>query len=97
MLVASNLNLMEYVNSVPSGLVSIRPAPDPSTQDEPSVNNVHGSGTKASSLPVSHVKTLDFCAIFQVFRTSLIHLGDASEDRAALSGHAVTIPWSYLL
>nr|GFC88474.1 hypothetical protein [Tanacetum cinerariifolium] len=26
-----------------SGLVSIRPAPDPSTHDDPSVNNVHGS------------------------------------------------------
>nr|GEV62361.1 copia protein [Tanacetum cinerariifolium] len=31
------------VNSVPSGLVSISPAPDPSTHDDPSVNSVHGS------------------------------------------------------
>nr|GEW10116.1 hypothetical protein [Tanacetum cinerariifolium] len=31
------------VNFVPSGLVSISPAPDPSTYDDPSVNNVHGS------------------------------------------------------
>ncbi|GKG47637.1 hypothetical protein Tco_0507122, partial [Tanacetum coccineum] len=36
---------MAYVNSAPSGFVSIRPAPEPSTQDEPSVNNVHGSGS----------------------------------------------------
>ncbi|GKG22549.1 hypothetical protein Tco_0387852, partial [Tanacetum coccineum] len=45
LLVASNLNLIAYVNSTPFGFVSIRPAPEPSTQDEPSVNNVHGSGT----------------------------------------------------
>ncbi|GJU27038.1 hypothetical protein Tco_1165659 [Tanacetum coccineum] len=31
------------VNSIPFGLVSISPAPDPSTHDEPSVNSVHGS------------------------------------------------------
>ncbi|GJY82828.1 hypothetical protein Tco_0496204 [Tanacetum coccineum] len=31
------------VNSVPSGLVSINPAPDPSIHDDPSVNSVHGS------------------------------------------------------
>ncbi|GKF59303.1 hypothetical protein Tco_0176089, partial [Tanacetum coccineum] len=43
------------VNSVPSGLVSISPAPDPSTHDDPSVNSVHGSCgvsiTDASSGP----------------------------------------------
>ncbi|GKD38905.1 hypothetical protein Tco_1259112, partial [Tanacetum coccineum] len=31
------------VNFVPSWLVSIKPAPDPSTHDDPSVNSVHGS------------------------------------------------------
>nr|GFA34183.1 hypothetical protein [Tanacetum cinerariifolium] len=31
------------VNFVPFGLVSISPAPDPSTHDDPSVNSVHGS------------------------------------------------------
>nr|GEW28592.1 hypothetical protein [Tanacetum cinerariifolium] len=31
------------VNSVPFGLVSISPAPDPSTHDDPSVNSIHGS------------------------------------------------------
>ncbi|GJS08255.1 hypothetical protein Tco_0365051 [Tanacetum coccineum] len=40
---------MAYVNSAPSGFVSIRPAPEPSTQDEPSVNNVHGSGSASGS------------------------------------------------
>nr|GEU79384.1 hypothetical protein [Tanacetum cinerariifolium] len=31
------------VNSVPSGLVSISPTPDPSTHDDPSVNSIYGS------------------------------------------------------
>ncbi|GJS63322.1 hypothetical protein Tco_0677886 [Tanacetum coccineum] len=31
------------VNSAPSGLVSIRPVPDPSIHDDPSVNSIHGS------------------------------------------------------
>ncbi|GKE80918.1 hypothetical protein Tco_1550918, partial [Tanacetum coccineum] len=55
---ASNLNLMAYVNSAPSGFVSIRPASEPSTQDEPSVNNVHGSVVPAdssSSIPADNV------------------------------------------
>ncbi|GJW17867.1 hypothetical protein Tco_0025303, partial [Tanacetum coccineum] len=47
LLVASNLNLIAYVNSVPSGLVSIRPASEPSTHDEPSVNNIQGSGSSS--------------------------------------------------
>ncbi|GKD18686.1 hypothetical protein Tco_1207844, partial [Tanacetum coccineum] len=49
LLVASNLNLMAYVNSAPSGFVSMRPSPEPSTHDEPSVNNVHGSGSTSGS------------------------------------------------
>ncbi|GJS13646.1 putative reverse transcriptase domain-containing protein [Tanacetum coccineum] len=44
---ASNLNLMAYVNSAPSGFVNISPAPEPSTQDDPSVNKVHGSGSSS--------------------------------------------------
>ncbi|GKE81424.1 hypothetical protein Tco_1551424, partial [Tanacetum coccineum] len=35
------------VGSVSS--VSIKPAPEPSTQDDPSVNNVHGSGSSSSA------------------------------------------------
>nr|GEU90706.1 hypothetical protein [Tanacetum cinerariifolium] len=34
---------LRKVNSVPSGLVSISPVPDPSTHDDPSVNSVYGS------------------------------------------------------
>ncbi|GJY35580.1 hypothetical protein Tco_0420958, partial [Tanacetum coccineum] len=49
LLVASNLNLKALVNSIPSGFVSIRPAPKPSTQDDPSVNNVYGSGSSTSA------------------------------------------------
>ncbi|GKE76726.1 hypothetical protein Tco_1542846 [Tanacetum coccineum] len=40
---------MAYVNSAPYGFVSISPAPEPSTQDEPFVNNVHGSGSTSGS------------------------------------------------
>ncbi|GJR30443.1 hypothetical protein Tco_1106675 [Tanacetum coccineum] len=40
---------MAYVNSAPSGFVGIRPVPEPSTQDEPSVNKVHGSGSTSGS------------------------------------------------
>ncbi|GKA84419.1 hypothetical protein Tco_0806014 [Tanacetum coccineum] len=36
-------SLLEEVNFVPSRLVSIKPAPDPSTHDDPSVNSVYGS------------------------------------------------------
>ncbi|GKA12659.1 ribonuclease H-like domain-containing protein [Tanacetum coccineum] len=49
LLVASNLNLEAYVNSIPSGFESIRPAPEPSMHDDPSVNNIHGSGSSSSS------------------------------------------------
>ncbi|GKC55903.1 hypothetical protein Tco_1083501, partial [Tanacetum coccineum] len=37
------------VNSAPSGFVSISPAPDPSAQDDPSVNKIHGSGSSSST------------------------------------------------
>ncbi|GKD31588.1 putative reverse transcriptase domain-containing protein, partial [Tanacetum coccineum] len=47
---ASNLILMAYVNSAPSGFVNISPAPEPSTQDDPSVNKVHGSGSSSGSV-----------------------------------------------
>ncbi|GKC67442.1 hypothetical protein Tco_1100040 [Tanacetum coccineum] len=40
---------MAYVNSAPSGFVSISPAPEPSTQDDPSVNKVYGSGSSSGS------------------------------------------------
>ncbi|GJS64614.1 hypothetical protein Tco_0679178 [Tanacetum coccineum] len=42
--VAVNSKRSAYVNSIPSGLVRIRPAPDPSTHDDPSVNKIHGLG-----------------------------------------------------
>ncbi|GKE62706.1 hypothetical protein Tco_1513073 [Tanacetum coccineum] len=44
-----NLNLMAYVNSTPSGFVNISPAPEPSIQDDPSVNKVYGSGNSSGS------------------------------------------------
>ncbi|GJY07774.1 hypothetical protein Tco_0374828, partial [Tanacetum coccineum] len=54
LLVASNMNLRAYVNYVPSRLVSIRPAQEPSMHDEPSVNNIQGSGSSSlSSMDVS--------------------------------------------
>lgn len=31
------------MNSIPSGFVRIRPAPDPSTHEDPSVNRIQGS------------------------------------------------------
>ncbi|GKC29887.1 ribonuclease H-like domain-containing protein [Tanacetum coccineum] len=43
------------VNSVPSGLVSIKPAPDPSTHEDPSVNSV--SAVYLSCNPVQHQRT----------------------------------------
>nr|GEX75545.1 hypothetical protein [Tanacetum cinerariifolium] len=50
LLVASNLNLKAYVDSAPSRFVSIIPALEPSTQDDPSMNSVYGSEVP-SSLP----------------------------------------------
>ncbi|GJU15101.1 hypothetical protein Tco_1143067 [Tanacetum coccineum] len=40
---------MAYVNSTPSGFVNISPAPEPSIQDDPSVNKVHGSSNSSGS------------------------------------------------
>ncbi|GJV50675.1 hypothetical protein Tco_1446416 [Tanacetum coccineum] len=48
--VASNLNLMAYVNSTPSGLVSISPDPETSIQDHPFVERVQGSGISSGSV-----------------------------------------------
>nr|GEW21491.1 hypothetical protein [Tanacetum cinerariifolium] len=54
LLVASNLNLRAYANSIPSGFVIIRLAPEPSMHDDPSVNSIYGSGsTSSSSMAVS--------------------------------------------
>ncbi|GJS75348.1 hypothetical protein Tco_0725229 [Tanacetum coccineum] len=50
LLVASNLNLMAYVNSAPSSFVNISPALESSTQDDPSVNKVYGSGSSSGSV-----------------------------------------------
>nr|GEV83695.1 transposase (putative), gypsy type [Tanacetum cinerariifolium] len=41
---ASNLNLRACVNSIPFVFVIIRPAPERSMHDDPSVNSIHGSG-----------------------------------------------------
>ncbi|GJY25409.1 hypothetical protein Tco_0400135, partial [Tanacetum coccineum] len=49
LLVALNLNLRAYVNSIPSGFVIIRPPPEPSMHDDPSVNNTHGFGSYSLS------------------------------------------------
>nr|GEX79175.1 integrase, catalytic region, zinc finger, CCHC-type, peptidase aspartic, catalytic [Tanacetum cinerariifolium] len=49
LLVALNLNLRAYVNSTPFGFVTIRPAPEPSMHDDPSVNSIHGSESSSSS------------------------------------------------
>ncbi|GKD44645.1 hypothetical protein Tco_1269290 [Tanacetum coccineum] len=54
LLVASNPNLRAYVNSIPSGFVSISPAPEPFMHDDPSVNNIYGSRSSSlSSMGVS--------------------------------------------
>ncbi|GKG29599.1 hypothetical protein Tco_0419497, partial [Tanacetum coccineum] len=50
LLVTSNLNLMAYVNSIPSGFVSMSLSPEPSIQDDPSVNKVQGSGSLSGSV-----------------------------------------------
>jgi hypothetical protein len=50
------------VNSIPSGSVRIRPAPDPSAHDDPSVNRIHGSCNSillvASGVSVSGFSTM---------------------------------------
>nr|GEW57421.1 hypothetical protein [Tanacetum cinerariifolium] len=54
LLVASNLNLIAYVNYAPPGFISISPTPEPSMHDDPSVNNTHGLGSSSlSSMGVS--------------------------------------------
>ncbi|GJX83442.1 gypsy type transposase [Tanacetum coccineum] len=54
LLVALNLNLRAYVNSIPSGFIIIRPAPEPSMHDDPSMNNTYGSRSSSlSSIIVS--------------------------------------------
>nr|GFD23849.1 hypothetical protein [Tanacetum cinerariifolium] len=54
LLVALNLNLRAYVNSVPFGFVIIRPAPEPSMHEDPSVKSIHGSESSSlSSMGVS--------------------------------------------
>ncbi|GKF25302.1 hypothetical protein Tco_0081196, partial [Tanacetum coccineum] len=79
------------VNSVPSGLVSIKPAPDLSTHDDPSVNSIHGScgvsptdvSGKASS-GLSTRKSARICPFTDVIgRTALIALWEA--DRYTIS------------
>ncbi|GKG36884.1 hypothetical protein Tco_0447057 [Tanacetum coccineum] len=58
---------MAYVNSAPSGFVNIRPATEPSTQDEPSVNNVHGSGsTSGSAISHSTIKSANIWPLIAV-------------------------------
>nr|GEY17074.1 hypothetical protein [Tanacetum cinerariifolium] len=49
LLVASNLNLRAYVNSIPSRFVIIRKAPEPSMHDDTLVNTIYGSGGASSS------------------------------------------------
>ncbi|GKD39286.1 hypothetical protein Tco_1259493 [Tanacetum coccineum] len=46
---ASNSNLSALVNSSPSGLVRMSPAPYPSRHDDPSVNRFHSSGIAFSA------------------------------------------------
>ncbi|GKF61747.1 hypothetical protein Tco_0181801, partial [Tanacetum coccineum] len=51
---ASNPNLRAYMNSIPSEIVSISLAPEPSMHDDPSVNSIHGSESSSlSSIGVS--------------------------------------------
>ncbi|GJY25605.1 hypothetical protein Tco_0400331, partial [Tanacetum coccineum] len=47
--VVSNLNLRAYVNFIPSRFMSISLAPEPSVQDDPFVNKIHGSGSSSSN------------------------------------------------
>nr|GFB91252.1 hypothetical protein [Tanacetum cinerariifolium] len=49
LLVALHLNLRAYVNLVPSGFVTIRPAPDPSVHDDPSIKSIHESESSSLS------------------------------------------------
>ncbi|GJU79446.1 zinc finger, C6HC-type containing protein [Tanacetum coccineum] len=54
LLVALNLNLRAWVNSIPSVFMIIKPAPEPSMHGDPFVNNTHGSGSSSlSSIGVS--------------------------------------------
>nr|GEW29024.1 hypothetical protein [Tanacetum cinerariifolium] len=54
LLVASNLNYRAYVNSIPSELIIIRPASEPSMHDESFIDNIYGSESSyLSSMGVS--------------------------------------------
>ncbi|GJU85410.1 hypothetical protein Tco_1292956 [Tanacetum coccineum] len=81
------------VKSVPSGLVSIRPAPDPSTHDDPFINSVYGScgvsTTDASgraSSGFSTRKSARICPFIDV-------LGRNDCDRVRLECAAYEIDW----
>ncbi|GJZ33547.1 hypothetical protein Tco_0578983 [Tanacetum coccineum] len=75
LLVASNLNRKAYVNSTPSGSVSITLAPHPSTQDVPSVNKLYFVGSsssffvessESSSSGLSTMKSASTCPITDI-------------------------------
>nr|GEX78792.1 hypothetical protein [Tanacetum cinerariifolium] len=54
LLVELNMNLRAYVNSIPFGFVIIRPAPEPSMHDDPSLKSIYGSESSSlSSMGVS--------------------------------------------
>ncbi|GKF74248.1 hypothetical protein Tco_0220580 [Tanacetum coccineum] len=66
---------MAYVNSTPSEFVNINPTPEPSIQDDPSVNKVHGSGNSSgstmgsfgdSSSGHSTIKSANICPLIDV-------------------------------
>nr|GEW08255.1 hypothetical protein [Tanacetum cinerariifolium] len=54
----SPLLYLVMVSSIPSGFVIIKPTPEPSMHDDPSVDNIHGSGSSyLSSIDVSGVSS----------------------------------------
>ncbi|GKC10573.1 hypothetical protein Tco_1007355 [Tanacetum coccineum] len=62
LLVVSNSNLNAYVYSFPSGLTTIRPAPEPSELEAPSVNSFHAFFGSSSFLLTSSF----FASLFSV-------------------------------
>ncbi|GJQ97365.1 hypothetical protein Tco_0008504 [Tanacetum coccineum] len=73
LLVASNLNLKAYVNSTPSGFIIIRPAPEPSMHDHPSLKSIHGSESSSlSSMGVSGGSKLHLSSLPATFELDSI-------------------------
>ncbi|GKA74597.1 hypothetical protein Tco_0780899, partial [Tanacetum coccineum] len=97
LLVVSNANLNAYVYSFPPGLTTIRPAPEPSELEAPSVNNFHafsgfGSFLLTSSFfaslfsgsGVSAKKSANICPLIEFLPLNSISCSPNSIARLAM-------------